>query len=409
MRKTKKNNMKEKYTLEEVLNEKQAEAFLMLPVRLYKNDRNWVRPLDDDIRKVFDPVRNPYFTHGECTRWLLRSISGEVVGRVAAFIDRKVCHQDTYAVGGMGFFECIDNREAAFMLFDQCRDWLQERGMEAMEGPENFGERNDWWGLLVDGFEPAVYGMPYNPPYYRTLFEEYGFRDYFQQYTYRTRLAVDNLSEVVVWKSNRLLKNPDYRMAALSEIRVDEAKDAFLQVYNQAWAENLYGTGGMSRAQVDQLFKNLKPILDPDLLYFAFFKEEPIGFFIMIPELNDILKHLSGNVKGINLLKFIYYRYIRRSDQVVGLIFGVVTQFQKRGVEAAMIKYFCDRIVAKNSHYKSLQMSWVGDFNKPQMHLMDYIGAVRNKTHITYRKLFRDDIEFVRSKDKVEEARAAAN
>ena len=195
-----------KYTIEEVLNEKQAKEFLLLPVSLYKNDENWVRPLDNDITKVFDPAKNPFFKHGECTRWLLRDEKGCCVGRVASFIDKSSCHLDSYSVGGMGFFECINDQEAAFMLFDRCRVWLEERGMESMEGPVNFGERNEWWGLLVDGFKPPVFQMPYTHKYYVPFFENYGFRDYFKQYIYRTRLVEESLSKVVVWKSERLLK-----------------------------------------------------------------------------------------------------------------------------------------------------------------------------------------------------------
>jgi GNAT superfamily N-acetyltransferase len=390
-----------KYAIEEVTNERQANEFLLTPVKLYGRDRNFVRPLDDDIRKVFDPARNPYFTHGECARWLLRDERGALAGRVAAFIDENLCRADEYAVGGMGFFECVDDREAAFALFDRCREWLQERGMEAMEGPENFGERNDWWGLLVEGFEPANYGMPYNPPYYRELFEAYGFRDYFQQYTYLTRLLKENLSKIVVWKSERLLKNGAYKLCAFRDISSRRAKEAFLEVYNNAWLADLHGVGEMDMAQVEILFKNLRPVIDPELIYFAFHEERPIGFFIMIPELNYILRHLNGKTSGWNALKFLYYRHVNRGDVALGLIFGVVSEFQGRGVEAAMIKFFCDRVVERGSHYKWLQMSWVGDFNKAQMHLMEYIGGVKCKTHVTYRKLFRDDIVFRRSVEKV--------
>ena len=79
------------YATEEITTPKQAREFLRLPVNLYRDDPNWVRPLDNDINKVFDPARNPYFTHGECTRWLLRDQNNNVVGRVAAFIDHDAC------------------------------------------------------------------------------------------------------------------------------------------------------------------------------------------------------------------------------------------------------------------------------------------------------------------------------
>ncbi len=134
------------YTLIEVTTRQHETDFLELPVRLYKGNPWWIRPLDNDIRNVFDPAKNPCFQNGECIRWILKDEAGQCVGRVAAFINRKTCHLDKYSVGQMGFFECIDDRQAAFCLFDKCREWLEGKGMEAMEGPVNFGERIEWWG-----------------------------------------------------------------------------------------------------------------------------------------------------------------------------------------------------------------------------------------------------------------------
>lgn len=159
------------YTLIEVTTRQHETDFLELPVRLYKGNPWWIRPLDNDIRNVFDPAKNPCFQNGECIRWILKDEAGQCVGRVAAFINRKTCHLDKYSVGQMGFFECIDDRQAAFCLFDKCREWLEGKGMEAMEGPVNFGERIEWWGLLVDGFDQSpVYAMPYTQPYYVSFF-----------------------------------------------------------------------------------------------------------------------------------------------------------------------------------------------------------------------------------------------
>ena len=129
---------------------------------------------------------------------------------MAAFYSRKIANKDQKPVGGMGFFECINDSEAAAVLFNACRDWLEDNGMTAMEGPENFGERDRWWGLLVDGFLPPNFCMPYNPPYYRELFENYGFRNYFEQYTYHTPVTGRNLDEVIRTKAERIFANPDY-------------------------------------------------------------------------------------------------------------------------------------------------------------------------------------------------------
>jgi hypothetical protein len=156
--------------------------FLLFPKLIYASDANWIQPLNDDIESVFNTAKNKFFRHGECTRWILKNNSNKVVGRIAAFIDKKtVTKNNKQPTGGIGFFECIDDKDVAFKLFDTAKDWLADRGIEAMDGPINFGERDSWWGLLVEGFHEPPYKMNYNPVYYQEFFESYGFKIYFKQ------------------------------------------------------------------------------------------------------------------------------------------------------------------------------------------------------------------------------------
>jgi hypothetical protein len=151
--------------------------FLFGTVYLYKNDPNWVRPLDKDIHDVFDKTKNKSFRFGKAERWILKDDTGKLLGRIAAFVNSKYKNiGDNSPTGGVGFFECINSQEAADLLFDNARHWLINNGMEAMDGPINFGERDRWWGLLTRGFYEPLYCMNYNPPYYVQLFENYGFR-----------------------------------------------------------------------------------------------------------------------------------------------------------------------------------------------------------------------------------------
>ena len=329
-------------------------------------------------------------------------VEDAVVGRIAAFYNLEKAALEEQPTGGCGFFECIDSQQVADMLFDAARLWLASRGMEAMEGPVNFGERIEWWGLLVEGFDrPPVYAMPYTQPYYVPFFEKYGFRDYFKQFTYRTRLVMESLSKVVVWKADRILKNPDYSVHTYGGIGRERAIEALLEVYNQAWNLEVHGVDGITREQVENIYKSLRPIIDKNLIYFAFYQKRPIGFFLMFPEINQAVRHLNGKMNLWGMLKFMYYRHVKKMDVALGQLFGVVPEFQGKGVEAALIKRFTECIVEKDSHYKYLELNWVGEFNPPMMHLMDYIGAKVARTHVTYRKLFRDDIPFVRSVDKM--------
>src|SRR5665213_248366 len=174
----------------QVLDNTSAKEFLNVPLIIYKDDPNFIQPLDNDINDVFDPEKNKAFRFGECSRWLLKDEDGNLIGRIAAFVDKKYKNKgDQQKTGGIGFFECINNQEAADMLFDVAKHWLMERGMGAMDGPINFGERDTWWGLVIEGFKPPIYRMNYNPPYYKTLFETYGFKVFFNQVCWY--LAVD--------------------------------------------------------------------------------------------------------------------------------------------------------------------------------------------------------------------------
>ena len=388
------------YLLNEVSTSKQAKVFVEMPTVLYKKCENWVRPLDKDIYNVFDESKNPCFKDGKCKRWLLMD-GDKCIGRVAAFINGMTYNLDDYKVGQMGFFECINEEKAAFMLFDKCVEWLKSEKMDCVEGPVNFGERIEWWGLLTDGFDKTpVYGMPYTQEYYIKFFDNYGFKDYFKQFTYRAKLEVESLSKVVIWKSDRLFRDKKYKVLTYGQIGRAKAIDSLLEVYNKTWNMEVHGVKEITRAEVEAIYKNLQPIIDKDLIYFAYYNDKPIGFFLMFPEMNQILKHLNGKIDLLGMIKFLYYKNIKKIDVALGQLFGVIPEFQNKGVEAAMITYFCREKVQQNSYYKYLELNWVGDFNPPMMHLMDYIGAHVAREHTTYRLLFRDDIKFVRSVDK---------
>src|SRR4028119_1201420 len=158
-----------------------AEEFLQVNVKLNQANPHYIRPLDKDINEVFDRDKNKSFRFGEVTRWILKDEANNLIGRIAAFTNSKYKNKgDDLPIGGTGFFECINDQAAADMLFDISKHWLLQRGMAAMDGPINFGERDRWWGLLVDGFEPPVYCLNFNPPYYAGLFEQYGFKVFFK-------------------------------------------------------------------------------------------------------------------------------------------------------------------------------------------------------------------------------------
>jgi hypothetical protein len=375
----------------EVQDKNHIRAFLEMPVSLYKNEKNWIRPLDKDIEEVFDPEKNKLFRQkAKAIRWILKNANNQVIGRVAAFFNPKTSNKDNdQPTGGMGFFECINDQKAANLLFDACIEWLKAQGMEAMDGPINFGDRDKWWGCLVDGFTEPNYCMPYHLAYYKQLFENYGFKEYFKQYTYY-RPVQGKLQDKIYDKANRIISNPDYSFRHLKISQIEKYAEDFRIIYNKAWVKH-GGVSQMPKEQALNIMKKMKPVVDETIVWFAYYKEEPVAFFIMLPELNQIFKHFEGDFNQKNpwhLLKFLWYKNVVGTDKIFGVAFGVIPEHQGKGVESAIVVAFTKIGHVPNYRYKFFEMNWIGDFNPKMMRVAEDVGGRISKTHITYRLLF---------------------
>jgi len=381
----------------EVTTRQQAKEFLTLAVRLYQNETYWIRPLDKDIESVFDVEANKTFRSGECTRWILVDDRNETIGRVAAFVNKKTVQKgNDQPTGGMGFFECVNDRNAAFMLFDQCRSWLTSKGMEAMDGPVNFGNRDRWWGLLIEGFESEPnYLCNYNFPYYKDFFEAYGFQVYFYQLTFH-RTVQGPLSPKLAAKAEMAAKDPDYEFRHLRKDELKKLPDYIHIVYNKAWA-NRFENPDLSLQQARIIVKQMKPIMDRRLLYFGFYKGEPVSFFLSLPEINQIFKYVNGKLNLVGKLKFLWHTLLKSNRKAFGILFGVAPEHQAKGLDGAMVMEARRVLQDEYKRYDEYEMNWIGDFNPKMINIVDQVGGTVCKRHATYRKLFDETKPFKRA------------
>lgn len=384
----------------EVTNRQTAKDFLNVPKILYKHDKNWICPLDNEIADIFNPAKNPFFNGGEAKRWILRDDNHQFIGRIAAFYNKKKAQAHEQPTGGIGFFECIHDKEAAFLLFNTAKDWLEGQGMEAMDGPVNFGENQNYWGLLVEGFMPQGFGMPYNFPYYQELFESYGFKIFFEQYSYhRDVVSVfpERFQRIVDWMSSR----PGFHYERLDLSNSEKYINDIVEIYKQAWAEFKNDYTPLEHQDLRNSLNKLKSIIDEEIIWFAYHENKPIAFFILLPDINQILRHLNGKLSLWGKVKFFYYLKRKEITRVRALVAGVVPAFQNKGVESMFFKHLFDTL--QNRPYTEIEMSWIGDYNPKMMAIYKAIGATHAKTHITYRYLFDRTKPFVRFKDIGEE------
>jgi hypothetical protein len=279
------------------------------------------------------------------------------------------------------------------MLFDVAKHWLLQRGVEAMDGPINFGERDRWWGLVTEGFQEPLYCMNYNPPYYRELFENYGFRPFFNQICFgldpKKKLS-DKLHE-----RHDQYATADYKCIPIDKNNLEKFATDFAYIYNKAWA----GHGGAKELKKDQvllMFKKMKPVMDERIIWFTYYKEQPIAMFINLPDLNQWFKYLDGQFTLYHKLKFLWIKKTKPCKKCTGLVFGIVPEFQGKGIDAYMIVE-SGKVIQWKTPYTEYEMQWIGDFNPKMLNVAASLGdTFQSRVLTTYRYLFDRTREFKR-------------
>ena len=391
-----------------VHNRKEEKAFLDFPRKLYRNDTNYVVQFDSEIKKAFDPKINPYFKHGEAVRWIALNNQGETVGRIAAFYNTHTDEADYVRNGGCGFFESIDDQQVAYLLFDTAKAWLQEKGYESMTGPINFGENDTNWGCLVQGFVPQALGMTYNLPYYKELFESYGFQLYYRQLGFHLDLQKpfpERFWKIAEW----INKRQDFTYKHFDLKKTAQFVDDTVTIYNQAWSKLRKDFTPLDPASLYDELRKIKMIIDQEMIWYAYHDNEPIAFFMFLPDANQIFRHLNGKLHLVNKIRFLNYKRKKTITRARGTAAGIIPKFQNSGVESGIF-YQLRQVMDLKPHYTEFELSWVGDFNTKMISLYQATGAVHVKTHHTYRYLFDRERPFQRfMEDAVDERKLPLN
>lgn len=264
-----------------VQSRRDLKKFITFPWKIYEGDPNWVPPLIMDRLDFFNPKKNPFYQHSEADLFMAYR-NGEPAGRIAAI--KYARHLETYNdhTGFFGFFECVDDASVANALFDQACQWVSDRGLTRIRGPMNF-TINDEAALLVDGFDrPPVLMMTYNPPYYVKLVTDYGFeksQDFLAYYLETPEIIPERL--VRAW--TLLEKKYGIRVRTINMKNFDREVDRIHQIHEQAWAEN-WGFVPLTEDEIHRIAKDLKLIVDPDLVLMVEDGDKPVGVSVTLPD-----------------------------------------------------------------------------------------------------------------------------
>jgi hypothetical protein len=363
--------------IEEVRNEQDLMTFIRFPWMIYQGDPYWVPPLVKDQLEKFSP-NHPFRSHSEMILFLAYRRE-EVVGRIAGIIDRSFVEFHQEKTGFFGFFESIQDAQVTGLLLSKVKDWLRGHGMEKIIGPMN-PSTNDECGLLIDGFNSSpCLMMPYNPVYYSVLLEGAAVKKAKDLYAYfieQSSFVAGRLNRIA---TKLIRKEPNLRVRPINLPRLDEELTIIKDIYNHAWSRN-WGFVPLTEAEIDDLAKNLKPLVVPDLVLFAYWQDEPVGFSVSLPDYNEVLKRLNGKLGPLGFLKFLYFS--RKIKTVRVMLLGVKHAFQKRGVEGLLYYETFKRGIRKG--YFKAECSWILEDNLLMQHGIEAMGGKRYKTYRIY-------------------------
>jgi len=379
--------MGQEVIINRVTNEAQKLAFIKFPWKINKGNPNWVPPLIFDVKNTLDTKKNPLYQHTKLELWLAYRGS-ELVGRIAGIVNdnHNKFHNDK--VGFWGYFDCINDKEVSRALFDTVKEFLIENGMDTMRGPVN-PSTNDEIGLLINAFDkPAVMLMTYNPEYYIGLVEDYGFEKSKDLYAYyvsekivNNKAAMDKLERV----SNIVLKREKLTIRKLNIQDFENEVMLIQEIYNKAWIKN-WGFIPMTDEEFKYLAKNLKAVVDKDLIYIAEFDGKPVGFSLALPDYNQVFIKMNGKLFPFGIFKMLAGKKKINSLRLITL--GVIHEFQKKGTEAVFILNTIKEGLAKG--YKGAEISWILEDNGPMVATAENLGADLYKKYRIYDKQITD-------------------
>ena len=363
------------------------QSFVYINALLNKDNPAYIRPLDKEVLDTFDPSKNKLYQEGSAKRWIVQNDAGVTIGRIAAFYYHKYKNNGTiFPTGCIGYFDAINDQAVANLLFETAKTWLKSEGMEAMDGPVNFGDRDKWWGLMVEGYDrEPMYGMSFNPPYYETLFTNYGFENFYNQYYYQ-KFLLKGLPEKLKERYEKFKAKPNYSAKHLDKKQLDKFANDFVHVYNAAWAQHGEAKA-ITHEQIMKLFKTLKPVMDERVIWFAYYKEDPIAMFINIPDVNQYFKHFDGQLGWKQKLHLVWMKLRNKNNRLSGLAFGVVPKFQALGIDSFLI-YTCQLMLEKIKIYTEYEMGWAADWNPKMVNIYKSLDANPSRRMVTFRHIF---------------------
>ncbi len=365
--------------------------FFRVPHILYEDDENWVCLPDSEIKSTFNVNKNKLLKAGDFNVWVVYDGKNPVARLIAFWTENKSKKKNPYA-GGLAFFECIDSQKAANLVFDAAVDWLKSAGMQAVDAITVPGENFNHWGILIDGYMKQGFGMPYNFPYYKDLFEAYGFQTYFEQLSYHVDLTKDFPDRIVRF-AQHVIDNGEFIYDYIRKDKLDKYVNDITTIFNDVWSQFHADYQQSDSKFLDGVVASLKPIIKEKFIWIAYKDNYPVGMAIALPDLNEIIGDFKGKLNTLNKIRLL--KRLKTIKRARLLVFGINQDYQKSGLLSALYLKMSQGMISEG--VTEMEMSWIGDYNPKVNRLYKHLGnSEHTKTHATMRYIIDSNVIFER-------------
>jgi GNAT superfamily N-acetyltransferase len=364
----------------EVVSKKDLREFIALPKTLYGEDPNWSPPLWADEKGAYSPRKNAILAHSDFTL-LLAENKASVLGRSLVYVDRNFNSFTGARTGFFGAFECVNDLGVAAALDDAAVGWLQKRGMQTIRGPIH--PISESWGFLFDGYQtPAVFMAPYNPPQYNDFMLKLGYSKVKDLIAYEANQDHGYTIPKRFWdfEARLLARNPGLSVRRISMKDLSRDADFIMEISNIALRDN-WGYVPLERDEFQEMFRRLRPIADPDAVWFVEDAGRPVAFVLGFPDLNIVLRKVSGHLLPLGFLRLLLEVKRLPDYRLFGL--AVLPEYQGKGLDVLLYLQICRALAPK---IRRLEANYILEDNFRIRNALEKLALQKVKTYRIYQK-----------------------
>jgi GNAT superfamily N-acetyltransferase len=364
----------------EVSSKTDLRRFVSFPQALYQGDPHWSPPLWADERGAYTPQKNAILAHSSFT--LLLAEDGQaVLGRSLAYVDHNFNSFYGTKTGFFGAFECVNDLSVALALDEAAVAWVRAHGMRTVRGPIH--PISESWGFLLDGFQsPSVFMAPYNPPFYNDFMVRLGYSKAKDLLAYEASNDRAYAIPSRFWSfADRLLaRNPGLSVRRISMKNLSRDADAIMEISNIALKDN-WGYVPLEREEFQEMFRRLRPIADPDAVWFVEDEGKPVGFALGFPDLNIILRKVDGRLFPLGFLRLLFEVKRLPDYRLFGL--AILPQYQGKGLDVLLYLQIY-RALSPKIH--RLEANYILEDNYRIRNALEKLALDKVKTYRIYEK-----------------------